>query len=211
MLFEVLPHFHKTYGVSEELAEGGDGFVGDAAGDDETEMTHVGVYVERESVEGDPFVDADADGGHFGPVYPDAGKAFHAFAGQSVFTKHANDHFFEGAEIPPDGAAPVVEIEDGIGDELAGAVVGSVSSTIHFDNLDSFLGIAFLGEQEMFRVCIAPEGDYGGVFEQEQGIGRAVFFHRQTAETLLFKHFPVGNGPGNMNDLNLSGHDDRVM
>ncbi len=53
---------------AEELGDGGNGAVGEAAGDEEGVVGHVGVEVEGEAMEGDPFADADTDGADFGGV-----------------------------------------------------------------------------------------------------------------------------------------------
>ncbi len=206
MCFEVLFYFLEIDISAEELAEGGDGFVGDTAGDDESEVAHVGCDVERQAVEGDPFMDADADGGHFGAVHPDAGKSFHALALKTVFSEYADNHFFEGAQIPSDGTPPLVEIEDGIGHELSGAVIRNVSPAIHLDDFDSFLRIALFRKQEMFGMRVTSESNYGCMFKQEQRIRGAMFFDGQPAHSLLFEHFQIRNGLGNMNTLDFSGH-----
>jgi len=47
--------------VAEELGDGGDGAVGESAGDEELVVGHVWVEVECEAVEGDPFADSYTD------------------------------------------------------------------------------------------------------------------------------------------------------
>jgi len=51
---------------SKELGNGCHWSAFEPAGDDEVEVVHVGVEVEGESVEGDPFADSYADGADFG-------------------------------------------------------------------------------------------------------------------------------------------------
>src|SRR5690606_13575036 len=115
--------------------ERGDAPVGDAAGDDEVEPAEVGVEVEGEAVHADPAAAADAEGAHLPLVAPavgpdpDAGAALDAAGGEPVVGAGPHDGLLELAEeavdvraAPAVGVAEAVEVEDGGGDELSGAV-----------------------------------------------------------------------------------------
>ena len=66
--------FHRN-SPTDELAEGGDALVGNAAGDDQIEVAEVGAHVEREAVARDPAADPDADRRELLVADPDPGQA----------------------------------------------------------------------------------------------------------------------------------------
>src|SRR5882762_1539469 len=113
----------------EKFFEGGGFAVGDAAGNDEVEIAEVGGDVEGETVGGDPAADVDADGGEFffGDIArrldPNAGFAGDAVGADAEIGGGADHGFFEGADIPVNVAADGIEIQDGVTDDLAWAVI----------------------------------------------------------------------------------------
>ncbi len=92
----------------EETGERGDLSVGDAAGDDGVEPGEVGIDVECEAVAGDAALDADADGGDFGAVHPDAGATSDALGGEVEDGEGVDDGLFEEADVV-DGAKVAAE------------------------------------------------------------------------------------------------------
>lgn len=192
-------------GVAEKLAEGSDGLVGDAARDDVLEVGHVGVDVEGEAMAGDPMVETDPDGGDLGSSHPDAGVSGEAFTLETVVGEDADDHFFEGAQVPAHGALPLGEVEDGVGDELSGAVAGDIAAAVGLDDLDAAPGIFFAGQKEVFGVGGASESDDWGVFEEEEGIGGDALLDGALALVLACEHVGVGYGGGD-----AFGFDDRI-
>ncbi len=87
-----------------ESVDGGDGVVGDAAGDDACEVLEVGVDVEGEAVLADALpCDFDADGGDFvgGVVLadPDACVAGEAVGGDVDLGEGVDYDLFEVAEV----------------------------------------------------------------------------------------------------------------
>ena len=130
--------------------EGGEGLRGD---------------VEGEAVHGDPFADADAEGGDFAVADPDAGEAFLAGGGDVVVGEGADEGFLEEAEVGVEVLAVVAEVEDGVADELAGAVIGALAAAIDFDDGMRESG----GLAEAGLVAGAADGVNGMVFEEEEG------------------------------------------
>lgn len=166
--------------VAEFAGEAGDGFVGDATGDDEVKWGEVVVDVEGEAVVGDPAGDAGAEGADFavggdamvgvGAAEPDAGVGVEA-GGFDVIGGEGVDHgLFEGADVFADVFAVGAKVDDGIGDGLARAVVGGVAAAVGFDEVDASGGILLGGEVEVGSVAVAADGDDGVVFEEEEGV-----------------------------------------
>src|SRR5579883_1844779 len=168
--------FVEGYIVMEEFFEGGGFAVGDATGNDEVEKAKIGGDVVGEAVGSDPAADVDTDGGEFlvGNVArrldPDAGFAGNAIGGDAEIGGGANHGFFEGANVPVDIAAVAIEIEDGIADDLAWAVIGDIAAAIGFAEFDAFLTKDVLGSEKMFLVGAAAEGDDMRVFTEEENV-----------------------------------------
>jgi len=91
-----LDHFEIA---AEFLAKRGDRRVGDSTGNDAGKRREVIVHVERKSVEGDPSLHRDADGGDLARADPDAGLPRLAGGGESEAAKSVDDHLFEEAQV----------------------------------------------------------------------------------------------------------------
>lgn len=99
-------------------------------------MIEVGRDVEGEAVETDPLLDADAHGADFGTgawlifADPDAGGGGVAVGVHAPSSGGGDDGVFEFAHVVVEAQAEVVEVEDGVNDELAGAVVGDIAAAV---------------------------------------------------------------------------------
>src|SRR5579883_1567476 len=169
--------------------EAGDGAIGDAAGDDEVEVAQVGGDVEREAVRGDAARDVHADGGDFllgdgaAGDGPDAGASGDALRGDGEVSQGADEGFFEEADVVDGADAAVVQgetaqVEDGVADELAGSVVGDVAAAVDLMDFDAAIGKEFVAGEDVGAGGVASQGEYGWVFEQEEGVADAVFVAR---------------------------------
>jgi hypothetical protein len=76
------------------------------------------------------------------------------------------------------------EIEDGVADDLAGAVESDVAAAVAFEELNAALGEEFARGDNVNSFRIAAEADDGRVFEQEQDVADS-FFLAQGDELLL--------------------------
>ena len=166
--------------LAEDLGDGDDGASGEAAGDDEVEVVHVGVEVDGEPVEGDPSSDADADradlGGEVGlevvlRVDPDAGLGV-GVALDVELGERSDDGLFEGADVLVDAELGSVEVDDGVADELARAVVGDIAAAVCFVELHA------LGREEFF----GGEDVGWGVGASGDGDDRVVLDHDDASE-----------------------------
>jgi len=62
------------------------------------------------------------------------------------------------------------EIEDGVADELAGAVVGDVPAAVDFVKGDTAAQEELIGGEDVGAAGVAAEGENRGVFEEEEGV-----------------------------------------
>jgi hypothetical protein len=113
-------------------------------------------------VHGNPFADADAEGGEFSFPDPHASEALTALGGDAEASGKADEKFFEKAEVEVQVASTIVEIEDGIAGELAGAVVGGLAAAIGLeDGVRKSLA-------EARAVACAADGVDGLVLEKDE-------------------------------------------
>ena len=82
--------------------------------------------------------------------------------GQSV-----DQGLLQRPQVPMQVLAVVREVDDGIADELTGAVVGHISPTLDLEHLDP--GAV---RQDVLRVTVATERDDRRMFEQQQHVVR---------------------------------------
>ena len=184
----------------------GDRAVGDAAGDDPVEVAEVGGDVEREAVRGDGLRDMDADGGDLlfanaaAGQGPDAGEFADAlrghaevFAGEDEGLFHQADEV-DGAEVRAAFAGQVAaEIEDGVADELAGAVVGDVAAAVDLVDLDAAAGKELVGGEDVGAGGVAAEGEDRRVLEEEERVADGAGFARGDDLSLDAQAFGVGD------------------
>jgi len=169
-------YFFQSDVAVEEFFEGGGFAVGDAAGNDEVEIAEVGGDVESETVGRNPATDVDADGGEFffadvaRRLNPDAGLAGNAKGGDAEISGGANHDFFKRADVPVNVAADDIEIENGIADDLTGAVIGDVAAAIGFAKLDIFLPQNIFGGEEIFLASVAAEGEDMWMLAEEENV-----------------------------------------
>lgn len=198
MVGKTRPNFVERDIALEELFEGGGFAVGDAAGNDEIEITQVGGDVIGKAVRGDPAADVDADGGEFflGGIArrldPDAGFAGDAISGDAEIGGGSNHGLFEGTDVPVNVAADKTEIENGIADNLAGAVIGDIAATVGFAELDIFLAEDMFGGEKIFLAGVAAERKDVGMLAEEQDVVDGAGF--AGGDEALLKG--VGVGPG---------------
>jgi len=127
-----------------------DGAVRDAAGDNELEIAKVRRDVQREAMRSDELRDVNADGSDLlfedgaAGIGPDAGALADALRGHGKIFACKDERFFNEAneidrtEVWAALAGKIsAEIEDGITDELAGAVVRDVTTALGLVNFDA--------------------------------------------------------------------------
>ena len=88
--------------------------------------------------------------------------------GDAEIGEGLDEDAFEGVDVGGDGEVVVGEAEDGIGDELAGAVEGDVAAAVGFDEVDAELVQLGSGGEEVMGGAAPAKGNDGGVLEEEE-------------------------------------------
>ena len=142
----------------------------DAARDNGGKGRKIGVAVDGDAVHRDPAFDLDSDGADLFFVDPDSAVDVESFAVQVEFLESLDDGLFEVAHPAVEVLAMFGDVEDGVGDELSGAVIGYVTAAVGGEDLDSF-GLVPIGwVQQVFGLEAGAEGEDGVVFKQEEGV-----------------------------------------
>src|SRR5258708_29357849 len=123
----------------------------------------------------------------------DSCESGHAFCWDGEVGAGSNQYFFKAADVVDraqrltDGrflraeswelrAAVSAEVEDGVADELPGAVEGDVAAAVAFEDLDSAQSQLVGRQQDVGRLRVASQGDDRRVLEQEQHVADASGF-----------------------------------
>ena len=130
-----------------------------------------------------------------GGVHPNAVAICDAPGGDAKIRGGADHHFFELIDVPAHVAAMLREIEDGIADDLAGAVVGDVAAAIGRGKVDVHLREHAFAGTEMFVFSIAAESDHVRMLAKQQHIGNRAGFARCHCARLQFTCRGIGQQP----------------
>ena len=120
---------------------------------------------------GYPALHVDAYGGDLVLGDPDAGFSVSPGAGNAEAFKGGYQNFFQLPEVFSQVCAVSGEVHDGVADYLARAVVGDVSTSVGVEERDATFGEVRFGDQDVVKAAGSTEGDDGGMFEEEEGIG----------------------------------------
>jgi hypothetical protein len=167
--------------------QAGDG-AGEAAGVDEGKVGQVGGDVEGQAVQGNPAAKFNTHGTDLGGtcgierprgrgverVDPDAGGSRVAVADEVEAGDGVDDDLFKQAHVGVEVEVVVIEGNDGIGHELAGAMESDVAAAVGFNDFDAAEFDELGGDEEVVgRAGVATNGDDGGMLneEEETGVG----------------------------------------
>ncbi len=109
-------------------------------------------------------------------VDPDAGGVGEAGADDAPVGDGADDGLLQKAHVGVEVQVVVIQGDDGVGDELAGAVKGDVAAAVGFDDFDAAGGEeGGRGEEVARGAGVAADGDDGGMLDEEEetGVGGA--------------------------------------
>jgi hypothetical protein len=101
-------------------------------------------------------------------VGPEAGEAGEAGGAEAEGGGGEEHDFFEAADVVGGGEVAGAEVEDGVSDELAGAVEGDVAAAVGLEDLGAAAGEGFGGDEEVFGPAAAAEGVDGRVLQDGQ-------------------------------------------
>jgi hypothetical protein len=107
-------------------------------------------------------------------VGPEAGEAGETGGGEAEGSGGEEHDVFEETDVVGGGEVAGAEVEDGVGDELAGAVKGDVAAAVALDDLGAALGKGVGVDEEVFGPGAAAECVDGRVLEDGERLGRAV-------------------------------------
>ena len=88
----------------------------------------------------------------------------------------ANHGFFKAADVPVNVAADAIKVEDGIANDLAGAVIGNVAAAIGFAEFDSFLAKDVFRDEQVFPTGVTAEREDVPMLAEEQAILKGTGF-----------------------------------
>ena len=71
------------------------------------------------------------------------------------------------------------QVEDGIADDLAGAVEGDVAAAVAFKELNAALGKEFRGGNDIGGFRVSAQGNDWRVFEEEKDVADFFFFAKR--------------------------------
>lgn len=119
MVGEGAGHFGEGYGVADLAGDGGDSFVGEAAGVDEGEGGEVSADVEGEAVHGDVAAALYADGADFSlrwgaSAYPYTGGSIYALTCDAVVGDGAYHGFLKEIDVAFDAEVMALKVDDGV-------------------------------------------------------------------------------------------------
>jgi hypothetical protein len=86
------------------------------------------------------------------------------------------------------------QVEDGVADELAGAVEGDVTTAVAFEKFHAALGEEFRRSNHVGSFRVAAESDHRRVFEQEQNVADLLLFTQVNELPLQAQAGGVVNG-----------------
>ncbi len=194
------------------------GPISNATGIDERELIEVCCDVEREAVRGDSTRNVDADSGDLAlplglvlgdscttlfqraaplQVAPDARQSANATGLNTEFGAKADESFFQkadevhGADAATTLITQAAQIEDGVANELARAVIGDVTATVDVVECDTAAGKKFTGGKDVGAVRITAQGKDRRMFEEQKNITDAVLLAHFNQLRLKTQRFAV--------------------
>ena len=116
----------------------------------------------------------------------------------------ANHHFFQLLHVPADIPTMIGEVQNRIGDHLAGAMIGDVAATVRGMEFNVHLRKQVTARKQMLLLAVPSQGDYVGVLAQQQHIGNGSGFSRRYDPALQITALAVGYQPQIHNPANLA-------
>ena len=98
-----------------------------------------------------------------------------------------------GPSRPPVGVAQAAQVEDGVADELAGAVIGDVAAAVDLVEGDAARGKQLIGGENVGAVGVAAQRKHRRMLEQQQHVADAVLLAQRDQLLLQAKGFSVGD------------------
>jgi hypothetical protein len=113
----------------------------------------------------------------------------------SELLQRINQNLFNGTDIRADIALPLAKVDDGVADDLAGAVVSDIAAAIRVVQFNVLLPQDGFRREEVFAAPVAPDGDDVRVLNEEQMILTEAFLALGGDAVLNSESFGVGHAP----------------
>ena len=136
MPLQLKTHLMLVQGLAHLLGQRRHPTVGDAARDDQIKKRQIRVHVERQAMHGDPAAALDPKSTNFPcglsrcRVDPNPSQSFDSPCRHPVVLAGADDRFLEQSQVLVDVCEELIKVEDGVPDNLSGAVVSDVSPSV---------------------------------------------------------------------------------
>ena len=108
-------------------------------------------------------------------IGPDAGEVADALGLDAVVGADAHEDLFEQADVGDDSefGSKAAQVEDGVGDQLSGAVEGDIAAAVDLVHLDAAGGEQLARGDDVGRTRVASQGDDRRMLDKEQDVGDA--------------------------------------
>ena len=140
---------------------------------DELEVLEVHRDIERDPVVAHATFDAEAEGTDLARrrpvrVAPAARMAVPARRGDAIRGAGLHERRLERADEWPQEQAALVQRDDRVRDQLAGAVIRDLAAALDADDVDAPALEVRLGRADVRGIAVAPERQHGRMLEQQQ-------------------------------------------
>src|SRR6185503_13821429 len=129
------------------------------AGDNQIEITEIRVDVEGKAVRRDPACDVNSDRRNLAALSMNTCQTLDAKRVDPEVSQRSNQHLFEVADVPVNIFTIRTEINDGINDHLAQAVIRHFSAAIRFEQRHVLPLQLFLVQQNRRTVAATTDGE----------------------------------------------------
>src|SRR5690606_38583792 len=164
LIFQDLPGFANVGSFAQFQVQGCDILVVDPARDDMIEVTGIYVHIEGEAVHSHPATTPNAQCADFASpgrvvrIDPDTGKVGYASRINTVFVKRKDNRFFQCTQVAVDIGKEMVQVKDGIADDLPGPVIGDIPAAIYLVKRSVYSGQRFFVQQQMIHFAALAKG-----------------------------------------------------
>src|SRR5581483_1599616 len=101
---------------------------------------------------------------------PDARQFRYPVRADFKLLQRINENLLDGANICAYIALPQAKVNDGIGDNLSGAMIGDVAAAIGFVQFDAMTLEDPGWRQQIFGMSVAADGDHVRVLNEQQRV-----------------------------------------
>jgi hypothetical protein len=140
------------------------------AGDDQIEVGHIGIDVERQPVCRNAAGYVDTDGTELLTAHEDPPLLRNPIGNQPEVASDSDHALLENLNESSRTHSSAVEIDDGIEHDLTWPVIGHVTAPAHPSDLDTELSETRWIGDDVRRIAAVPQRDDWLVFEDDNGI-----------------------------------------